>query len=463
MIFFLTGAERQNELDGLKELYVVNIDVRDQISYKDFLNIIKKELRNIEIECLVIDIEIFNQVENLGLKNAIESFLLISPDCKVIVLFSDNKQNMCEDEKVQNTSNVSYIVSDNPTMDIITILCDPEIMSATYLDDPQEELSESIIYKGDQDKEVKDSSQSFEDEISIVEIGDSLSISLDQADEEEDNFEIISDKTDQVMENENNQYVQPNDIFNKASVLIKTSAGTPLKKKMIKSQADSVDTISKKDHRKAEKLSSKVKKFQREISKSNWKCTNIMIGIAGIERSTGTTTAAMELANYLNNEGAKVLYSEANKHNHLPDIASWLSFKAEDDHYINNDIYYYPESQFDQELGVHFIILDIGSISENKNRTMKIMSGMDEIILVSGNKLYERHALTAALKELHELDVHILFNLTDEEDLPDLKKIYVNKAKSILSLPYKRFPYQEDIHLCMSEMFLPYMKKHQAV
>jgi len=91
----------------------------------------------------------------------------------------------------------------------------------------------------------------------------------------------------------------------------------------------------------------------------------IKIAVTGVQHRVGTTTMAINLANYLSNIGAKVCYVEANEHDHLSKLpAFYQGMTVKEDVILYNRVKYLSlHSECHDEFD--FIIYDMGVI-ENR-------------------------------------------------------------------------------------------------
>jgi hypothetical protein len=171
----------------------------------------------------------------------------------------------------------------------------------------------------------------------------------------------------------------------------------------------------------------------KEKDRNNkWNCKNYMIGVMGVERKTGATTVAFQLSSYLQGEGGKVSYVEANSHNHLKLIAGENEFIKIKDYYLKKTITYFPEYMYDANAGVNFIIFDLGCITENTDKVNQFAENMDKLFLVSGGQPYEYSALDEAINVIADYSkINIIFNHVTESRFVKLKKKYLNEAKCI--------------------------------
>lgn len=433
MLIYLASEYNQDRFNFLKETYMMNVEIKARLNQDSFMKCIKKELRNIEINWLIIDLQIFDQEVSIDFRQAVDAFTLLNPECGIIIMYDDIPGLTGLIAAAQLCSDLYFVDIKVSNVEIVDIIEGIEHAIVT----------EDIPYIPD------------------IEISDMECRTL--------NEQLIpgDNKAEDLPDHE---ILPPDNIYKKASVPVKLSEGEPLRKKVKNHPENKVS-----DQSEIMPLSSRVKKLQKGNDNSTlvpispddhiWSCSNIMIGITGTERKVGTTSAAIHLACYLSGQGASVIYTEANKHGHLDEIASAISFTREDDHYVNNKVLYYTDSKFDQSAGANFIIFDMGGIEEDKQRIGKILNDiMNEIIIVAGCKPYEQEALNQALTTIGNKNIGIMFNLASKAEIDRLQKVYNEQVKFITAVPF-----EPELMLpghwpdYFEEQFKQYRSKHQAV
>ncbi len=175
-------------------------------------------------------------------------------------------------------------------------------------------------------------------------------------------------------------------------------------------------------------------RFRNEISgeelinKYTFICENIQIAVFGVASKVGTTTTAINLANYLAFIGAKVCYVEANKNNHLDEIASFYkSMVRNDDSYKYMGVTYYNTSaQFSRDY--HCIIYDIGELTKEKR---SILRSCNINILCGTSKPYEISTVKDMLGIIEGLPVNIFLSFVPENSKLILKNMFDSKSKKV--------------------------------
>ena len=81
MLIYLTSENNQERFNFLKEAFIMNTEVKVKLNQDTFMKCIKKELRNLEIHCLIIDLQIFDKDEIIDFKQTLDAFNLLNPEC----------------------------------------------------------------------------------------------------------------------------------------------------------------------------------------------------------------------------------------------------------------------------------------------------------------------------------------------------------------------------------------------
>ena len=146
-----------------------------------------------------------------------------------------------------------------------------------------------------------------------------------------------------------------------------------------------------------------------------------IITIGGVMNRAGTTTAALNLAYFLNRLGAKVAYIEGDNKK-----LAWLPFYEV---IINEQtaeykgVNYYNRSAKIDYSQFDFNILDIGVLSEN---SLKAFEFGEVKILCATSKPYEIKQTETALELIGASPVNLLFSFTADNDRPGVRQL-INK------------------------------------
>lgn len=170
---------------------------------------------------------------------------------------------------------------------------------------------------------------------------------------------------------------------------------------------------------------------ENQPSSIQWNCKDVMIGVVGVERKIGTTTAAFHLVDNLSQTGAKVIYTEANRNKHLSKIAQDYNFTKEEGYYCQNNTNYFENA--DIQLGANFIVVDDGYVNqENAGRLKKF----NELVVVSGVKPYELGSLKESLKLLQNCKINLAFNSVPEGQQDIIREEYTTKDIKVYFMKY---------------------------
>ncbi len=170
-----------------------------------------------------------------------------------------------------------------------------------------------------------------------------------------------------------------------------------------------------------------------KATKFNLKGKNIKIAVAGIMPRIGTTTTAMNLANYIASLGAKVCYIECNKYEQLKMMYMFYDeLTNKENVYEYKGVKYYGdrcEIQSDYE----FIIYDIGTLVD---RNFNLVLNNDINILCSGSKPYEIKRLYNIADKVSNIKMDIVFSFSSYRERIKIKKLMREFEKNYFFLNY---------------------------
>ena len=486
MIYYVTGDKNKNALDDYN-VELVNKDIKPQVSYEDMMKFIKKELRNIEISCLILDVSIMDFTEEKKVQAIVDTFLMLNPESKAVLLLNDrdeNEQWIENDEQlvIRNNERMVQRVRDflekkdqSPSetetqpFDYIRLhqpICDQDEHLVTAKVDKRVKLEEKIEpnSKITKQKIIKQSMITKEElRKDTIRVGVKKQKGIAWAIEdiktvddyltthgpEASNQKIVNKKiaefpiqaSEAVQEN-----VSPDALYGKTSIPIKVSEGIPLKKRVSHVQSiktENVQVENEVNQSKFIELDPESSNADEAVSegkkvKLRWSCSNIGIAVIGTERKVGTTWTAILLANYFSEKGAKVAYSEANNHLHLQSLAKEFSFGEEDGYYTSNSIHFYGDYAIDLSAGMNFIIYDMGFLGNDEGVIARRINSklISHILIVSGIREYEQVALDELLGLLGGRELHLLFNYTEKDKVAKYAENHRNMAKTIINVPY---------------------------
>lgn len=387
MFFYISTEENSDKFDFLKENYILNKEIKEKLNFDLFMKFMKKDMRNLEIDVLILDINIFQIGDLMVLKEAFDSFYLLYPESRIIIVPAEESSITLYELKTESSKIHILIEPNNPEIEIYNII----------------DYSDA-------------STNNIEEEVDTIQDENSKTLQEESLLEDPDGNSDLAEKEIFV------------EVFIKKP--IKVNEGHPLKSPKIHKEYQE-DKINEVINEKPQIM--KLHDYMNEKEEKNkWNCKNYMIGVMGVERKIGTTTTAFQLSYYLQGEGGRVSYVEANSHNHLDLIASENEFLKVKDHYLKKSITFFPEYMYDANAGVNFIIFDLGCVNENSDKVNQFAESMDKLFLVSGGQPYEYPALDAAINVIADNSkINILFNHVTESKLVKLKKKYLNEAKCI--------------------------------
>lgn len=156
-----------------------------------------------------------------------------------------------------------------------------------------------------------------------------------------------------------------------------------------------------------------------------------LILVAGSEHRVGTTSVAIQLANFLANQGKMVAYMEFNEHKHLKQIIDAYRMKKEE---VEDSIwyqlkgvdYFYQDGVLMQKYD--YLIFDLGVMNEDD---LDKLDQADYRILCGSSKCFERSALNKWMRLLSENkieDYHLLLSFVSKEEQETIKKLYPKAA-----------------------------------
>lgn len=395
-VVYLTSQKNSTLFDWLEEQYVLNKQLREGMDEAAFLNCVKMDLRNVIAEYLIVDIRIMKHQLPEEVLIGLETFHLLSSNSKVILYIPKKWEVQESIELLQKF----YIIDDLRPVQSQFEAMQKETVNVEENDDPEEQQIE--------DDEAAEELSCTEEETELHVQEASQVIKEDEVDNE-----VEPNVSYQEGQEASNNSVRV-DIYEKANQRIKTHEGVPLGKRCVEQQSN--------------RKKPKVVKLGNDI----WTCSNVVILVAGTERRTGTTTAAIHLCYCLSKQGAKVCYSEAvmEGHKHLQSIAAEYGFEEEDECYRKDDIRFYLASSYDTEAGFHFIVLDVGAVLERPKWVVSVINNIaDEVILITGARGYEQESLQESLEQLAKADrrINIIVNGGTDEEYERVQEEYGDK------------------------------------
>lgn len=191
------------------------------------------------------------------------------------------------------------------------------------------------------------------------------------------------------------------------------------------------------------------KKVQKSQQRSGSR--TLKIAVIGAMRRIGTTTVALQLVKYLNDqEEHAAAYLQYNNSDFITDLkeiccADVDPAKPDKITFANTDIFSDPRKVSGIiSSGYQYIVYDYGDI---KSISQSSAFEKDIIILVGGAEPDEIRAMTAAMEVFNQKNVFYFFNFTpfsDREELLDMMEGYRNKTFFLDYIPDK-FCYNPDL------------------
>lgn len=192
---------------------------------------------------------------------------------------------------------------------------------------------------------------------------------------------------------------------------------------------------------------------QKKVQKSQQRSGSrtLKIAVIGAMRRIGTTTVALQLVKYLNDqEEHAAAYLQYNNSDFITDLkeiccADVDPAKPDKITFANTDIFSDPRKVNGIiSSGYQYIVYDYGDI---KSISQSSAFEKDIIIIVGGAEPDEIRAMTAAMEVFNQKNVFYFFNFTplsDREELLDMMEGYRNKSFFLDYIPDK-FCYNPDL------------------
>lgn len=191
------------------------------------------------------------------------------------------------------------------------------------------------------------------------------------------------------------------------------------------------------------------KKVQKSQQRSGSR--TLKIAVIGAMRRIGTTTVALQLVKYLNDqEEQAAAYLQYNNSDFITDLKEICCVdqdagKPDKITFANTDIFSDPRKVSGIiSSGYQYIVYDYGDI---KSISQSSAFEKDIIIIVGGGEPDEIRAMTAAMEVFNQKNVFYFFNFTplsDREELLDMMEGYRNKTFFLDYIPDK-FCYNPDL------------------
>jgi ribosomal protein L30E len=442
MFYYLTSDAYKDFFNSLSEQDIINKEVKHHMTFEEMLKFIKKDLRNVEVECLAIDMSIMEFEDGQSFNDILDILYVLNPFSKIIII------NVPAQNDLNKSANLLILQDNEEAADLLNRFLNQDRVTDRDTDTVQEHQKCP--------NEIKEKPKNSK---KTVKTEDHKKMPAEKVIKQK-RLILPPEERFQEPEISSSNTFDPEKIYNKAANPNKITEGIPLKKRIL--QGLDPDTVPNSKTADVIKINTRQIRQIKEPANTvgQWICSNVVIAMVGTERKVGTTAAAINLALFLSTSGAKVTYSEANMHDHLSALAKEYDYIEEEGHYVYNSLSLFRDSEFDLEAGMNFIILDLGSFAEGEQiqqRQLKILKEVAaHVIIISGKQPYEQKALLYALYLTSDNEVNILFSNTAEEEIGNLKEKYKMMANIISYVPYEPIinrlcQWPEDLQLLFSK------------
>jgi len=184
----------------------------------------------------------------------------------------------------------------------------------------------------------------------------------------------------------------------------------------------------------------------------------IKIAVTGLQNRVGTTTMAINLANYLSSIGAKVCYVEANENKHLSKLVAYYQGMTEKDNVLTYNGVKYLNLHSECHDEFDFIIYDMSVV--NNKIIGAIRKNCDTAIICATGKPYEVNDTPKIESLLDENQIYKVFSLVAEFDKGKIKKQDQNIYFSNYTPDY--FDAEVNVEL-WDEVLKPFVKRSEEV
>jgi hypothetical protein len=232
--------------------------------------------------------------------------------------------------------------------------------------------------------------------------------------------------------------------------------------------ANDVETLKSEFHKSISDLGISKREIMSKIAPDNVKMNTalesndfikkeIKIAVTGLQHRVGTTTMAINLANYLVGLGTKVCYVEANEHDHLSILpAFYEGMTAKDDIILYNGVKYLTlHSECHDEFD--FIIYDMG-VTDNRIISAA-RNNCDAVILCATGKPYELSEIAEYRNLLDMTPISTVFSFVAETD----QQKYLKRDANIHFSNYTPNYFDGEINESIwSTVIKPFMKNQEV-
>ncbi len=150
----------------------------------------------------------------------------------------------------------------------------------------------------------------------------------------------------------------------------------------------------------------------------------VSVGVCGALHRTGTTSQALGITSFLNQNGYSACYIEDNGHGHMETLQEFYDIKKKKNNLINyrdTDIYIEPDIKEVLKGGYDFLVHDLGMFEEVGAKQFLLK---DIKIICAGSKPWEAACLNEVFKKVDGYnDIHFIFNFTPKETENDIRNL----------------------------------------
>lgn len=414
MIFYLSSYANEDKLEFLEQTQSLIRIEYTELTIVHLIDIIKMELRNIDIDVMIIDINALFIENILDLKDVLEGFFILNPSSTVIILLQDEESHKEFDKFCYQDFFLVCYKNINFETDILNIVL--------KIKDTEDDNSYVVVPE-----------HTSIDEL-MLESTEEISEVFEEITKDEDIIKLEDEKLSPVV-------IELDKILSKARRK-KIIDSKPLQKVIknidySKLMEDEINVMTDIDEAEVIKEVEPIQDtIEIEIVKeTEWTCKNIMIGIIGTSNNVGTTTSALQIALLLDSMGANVTLTSIKDETELYQECHFNQ-EDEDNIFKCNNITFYSNSQFDLSKDDNFIIFDLGYYKEY-DMTYKILNEMCSMVfVVAYNRVSEMVELKMALGFLDKIESSIIFNLASSVNKNIVDNLKQYKIHSIDNLSY---------------------------
>lgn len=172
-----------------------------------------------------------------------------------------------------------------------------------------------------------------------------------------------------------------------------------------------------------------------------------IIAVCGTQNRIGTTTQSILITKFLNSQGLKSCYVEANGSNHIITIPDYYTVNVNKDIGIvqtdNIEMYYKYDLPYIMSLNYDFYILDYGRF-ENVDTESFVIA--DKRIIVAGAKAWEMDRFSNIFRKVGTLnDINFIFSFVYINEQDDIKELmgkfkYTTYFSAYIPTPFIELP-----------------------